>query len=147
MNPRVMLSILVLAVSACMAHAQGKNPVKEQALFDFADADSLKQQWSNLELPKTKEPAVKMETDKGRLKLTFAGGNWPTITTTKIPEDWMPFHTFRATVTVSRPCVVGFAVLQEKSRRGGGWDNTVSRWVKTVFAQPGKNEVSAVLHP
>jgi hypothetical protein len=142
MKSRIALPLLLLFAMASLARAQAA----EEVLFDFTKADSLKH-WANLELPKAKEPAVKMETDKGRFKLTFAGGNWPTITTSKIPDDWMPFHTFKATVTVSRPCVVGFAVMQEKSRRGGGWDNTVSRWVKTAFAQPGKNEISAPLHP
>ena len=31
---------------------------------------------------------------KQSLKLTFAGGRWPTITTTDIPEDWMPYALF-----------------------------------------------------
>jgi hypothetical protein len=138
------LSIAISALLTPLSSAQ----TKEIVLFDFTNAETLKQ-FSNLELPNAKEaePPVKLATDKGRLKLTFAGGNWPTVTTAKVPEDWMPYHTFRATVTVSRPCIVGFAVLQEKSQRGGGWDNTVSRWVKTAFAQPGKNDISAPLHP
>ena len=141
-NSRIVCSLLAVILVTPLAHAQ----VVEEVLFDFTKEGALKH-WSNLELPKVKEPPVKMETDNGRLMLTFAGGNWPTVTTTKVAENWMPFHTFKATLTVSRPCLVGFTVLQEKSKRGGGWDNTVSRWVKTVFAQPGKNEVSAPLHP
>src|SRR5262249_29429189 len=106
-----------------------KPPPEETLLFDFEEQADLKA-WSNLELPdaRQKEPAAKIErsTDhatRGRhsLKITFAGGRWPTITTTKVPGDWMPYWAFRADVTASRPCVVGFTVLQEKSQRGGGW--------------------------
>ncbi|MBI1831752.1 MAG: DNRLRE domain-containing protein [Planctomycetes bacterium] len=140
---RIALILVSLALAVSPGAAQ---PVKELGLFDFSKAEALKP-WSNLELATTKEPPVKLDIDQGRLKLTFADGNWPTVTTTQIPGDWMPFHTFHATVTVSRACVVGFAAFQEKSQRGGGWDNTVSRWVKTAFVQPGKNEMSAPLHP
>ena len=53
----------------------------------------------------------------------------------------------RASVTVSRPCLVGFRVLQDKSQRGEGWDPEVSRWEFTPFLRPGRNEVAAPLHP
>ncbi|MCE9531892.1 MAG: DNRLRE domain-containing protein [Planctomycetes bacterium] len=127
----------------------------DKILFDFEDAADVKG-WSNLDLgdPKTKEPTAKWElsTDhatsgKQSLKLTFAGGNWPSITTTQIPDDWMPFQTFKADVTVERPCLVGFCVMQEGSERGNGYDKAVSRWVKTQFMNPGKNSVTADLHP
>ena len=96
-NSRIVGSLLAVILITPIAHAQ----VVEEVLFDFAKEGALKH-WSNLELPKAKEPAVKMETDNGRLKLTFVAGNWPTVTTTKVTENWMPFHTFKATVTVSR---------------------------------------------
>jgi hypothetical protein len=62
-------------------------PVKEKVLYDFEDADDLKA-WENLVLPgaKDKEPPIKIElsteyatSGKHSLKLTFDGGNWPTI--------------------------------------------------------------------
>src|SRR5262249_1532234 len=120
---------------------------KETLLFDFERPADLKV-WSNLILPdiKQKEPPVKMERSfenatrgEPSLKLTFAGGRWPTITTADVPDDWMPYWTFRADVTASRHCLVGFTVMQQKSQRGGGWDATVSRWTKTAFLKPGKN--------
>lgn len=132
----------------------GSKPVPpEVVLFDFEDAEALKD-WSNLEATGgKKEPPVKIElsnegvtSGKHSLKLTFAGGRWPTITTTRVPADWMPYWTFQADLTVSRPCLAGFTVLQEKSQRGGGWDATVSRWTKTAFLQPGKNRVTGILH-
>jgi len=129
-------------------------PPEETLLFDFEEQADLKA-WSNLELPdaRPKEPAAKIERStehatrgKHSLKITFAGGRWPTITTTQVPGDWMPYWTFRADVTASRTCAVGFTVLQEKSERGGGWDATVSRWTKTEFLKPGKNTVTGTLH-
>jgi hypothetical protein len=125
----------------------------EKVLFDFEGPDDLKA-WSNLELPGAsgKEPVVKLERSaehstsrKHSLKLTFAGGSWPTVTTTQVLDNWLAFQTFRADVTVSRPCVVGFTALQEKSKRGAGWDDLVSRWTKTAFLHPGKNQVVAAV--
>jgi hypothetical protein len=104
-------------------------------LFDFEKAADL-EAWKNLELPdaKMKEPAAGIErsTDKATsgkhsLKVTFSGGTWPTLTTTSVPADWNAWHTLKADVTVSRPCVVGFTVLQERSRRGEGYEEAVSR--------------------
>jgi hypothetical protein len=127
---------------------------RELLLFDFEEQADL-QAWSNLELPdpKLKEPPVKIELSaanatRGRqaMKLTFTGGRWPTVTTTRVPADWMPYWTFKADVTAGRHCVVGFTVLQEKSQRGGGWDPTVSRWTKTEFLKPGKNTVVGIVH-
>ena len=127
---------------------------KEVVLFDFETPADLAA-WSNLTLEdaRQKEPAAKLELSpesatrgKQSLKITFAGGRWPTVTTTAVPGDWMPFWTFAADVTVSRPCVVGFTVLQEKSQRGTGWDPVVSRWAKTAFLKPGKNKVVGTIH-
>ena len=120
-------------------------------LFDFEDPADLKS-WSNLELPKDREPPIKLElsaehatSGKHSLKLTFAGGRWPTITTTNIQGDWLPYKTFQADVTVSRPCLVGFTIFQEKSQRGEGWEALISRWTKTAFLHKGKNRVTASL--
>jgi hypothetical protein len=75
--------------------------------------------------------------------MTFAGGQWPTITTTKVLGDWTPYQTLEADVTVSRHCMIGFTALQEKSTRGGSWEALISRWTKTEFLRPGKNTISA----
>lgn len=152
--PRL-LPLACLFLTAAAPAAQEQKPVaNEMVLFDFDDAADLKA-WSNLESPdaKAKEPPARIElsTDhatsgKHSLKITFAGGHWPTVTTTQVPADWMPYWTFKADVTANRPCVVGFTVLQEKSQRGGGWDATVSRWTKTAFLAPGKNTITGTLH-
>jgi hypothetical protein len=126
-----------------------------QVLLDFEKAADLKA-WTDLALPdaKEKEPPAKLElsTDhatsgKRSLKITFAGGNWPTITTTQVLDNWLPYHTFQADVTASRPCLVGFTALQEKSQRGDGYDRAISRWTKTALLRPGMNHIAASIHP
>jgi hypothetical protein len=93
-----------------------------------------------------KEPKAKVErTAEGALRITFAGGRWPTVATSAIPEDWSPWKSFAAEVTVGRDCLVGFEAVQEKSRRDDSWDGVISRWAKTVFLKAGKNEVRASL--
>src|SRR5438874_2281989 len=124
------LSLLTLAWSASAAACQPGDLV----LFDFENEADLKA-WAPLDLPnaKAKEPPPRVErltkhatSGKHSLKITFAGGRWPTLTTTAIPDDWMAYETFSADVTVERPCLVGFEVLQENSKRGGDWDESVS---------------------
>ena len=138
----------------CLAAPKAKEAAKEVVLFDFETPADLAA-WSNLDLgeAKQKEPAAKFElSPKGAtrgersLKITFDGGRWPTATTTAVPGDWMPYWTLEADVTVSRRCVVGFTVLQEKSRRGTGWGPVVSRWAKTAFLKPGKNTIVGTIH-
>jgi hypothetical protein len=142
------LCVLTAGLGVMLQAADPQTPVTK-VLFDFENADELKA-WSNLELPdaKQKEPPARLAlvaenatSGKQSLKITFTGGTWPTITTTQIPDDWTPFGTFRADVTVSRPCVVGFQAFQEKSKRGTGWDAGISRWARTFFLKPGKNEI------
>src|SRR5262249_36091737 len=129
------------------------DPLTEKVVYDFEDPVGIKT-WSNLVLPGVadKEPPAKIEQSddhatagKHSLKLTFAGGRWPTVATDGVSQDWLAFKTFKADVTVSRPCVVGFTLLQEKSRRGDAWEAVISRWTTTAFLKPGKNEVVASL--
>jgi hypothetical protein len=140
---------LVIGIAGAVGAADPKAAVPDKVLFDFEDAAELKA-FSNLEPPaiKHKEPAAKWElstenatSGKHSLKITFAGGRFPTITTTQVLDDWTPYQTFLADVTVSRPCVVGFTALQEKSKRGTGWDDLISRWTKTAFLKAGRNTV------
>src|SRR2546428_1301752 len=123
----------------------------EKMLFDFEDASEL-QAWSNLELPGEKEPATRLElategasSGKHALKITFAGGTWPTVASSRVPEDLMPYKTFLADITAQRPCLVGFTFFQEKSLRGDGWAPIVSRWTSTQFLKAGRNSIRAGL--
>src|SRR6516162_9146934 len=149
------LCSFVLLVPVLTGSVMAADQPAVKVLFDFEEAPDLKA-WTNLALPdaKEKEPPAKIElsTDhatsgKRSLKVTFSGGSWPTITTTQVVDDWLPYHTFHADVTVSRPCLVGFTALQEKSQRGDGYDRSISRWTKTAFLRPGVNHVSASIHP
>lgn len=151
-------SLLILSLSIAGFAPQDEKPAPaDQVLFDFEDLGDLAD-WSNDDSANDgtgqsqKEPPVKIElstenasSGKRSLKLTFAGGKWPTIATTRILDDWLPYPAFKAEVTVSRPCLIGFTVMQEKSLRGSGWDELVSRWTKTVLCRAGKNEVVASL--
>jgi hypothetical protein len=149
------LFTFLLALSGFLAGADPKGLPAEKVLFDF-EADADLKEWSNLELPdpKQKEPAAKLGLSKDHvtsgkqsLKITFDGGEWPTVTTAALPGDWTSWETFKADVTVARPCVVGFTILQEQSKRGTGYEESVSRWTKTAFLKTGKNQVSAPLRP
>src|SRR5262249_44171887 len=146
------LSFLLLSVAA-VGRPEPPAPPAAKVLFDFEDAADL-EGWSNLELPdaKAKEPPVKLErvaehatSGNHSVKLTFAGGRFPTVTTTQVVDDWLTYPTFEADVTVSRPCVVGFTVLQEKSVRGSAWEALISRWTHTAFLHAGTNHVVAAV--
>jgi hypothetical protein len=148
---RLVAAFVLAAVSG--GPARPADPPAEKVVYDFEDPAGIKT-WTDLVLPgaKDKEPPVKVEQSADHatagnhsLKLTFSGGRWPTIATEGVSQDWLAYKTFTADVTVSRPCVVGFTLLQEKSRRGDGWEAVISRWTTTAFLKPGKNEVVASL--
>ena len=149
-----MRKVLFIAVIALLqtGGASGEGP-SSMVLYDFEAKDGLAG-WENLVLPgeKEREPAVKMEqvsehaaSGKQSLKLTFAGGNWPTVTTTNVEDAWLRYQTFHADVFAPRACLVGFTVFQEKSQRGEGWDPLISRWTKTALLQKGENHITAAL--
>jgi hypothetical protein len=142
-------TLVILPVGA----ARGADPPAGKVVYDFEDPAGIKA-WSQLPPPGAagKDPTVSVEqsTDhatSGRhsLKLTFAGGRWPTVGTDAVSQDWLAYKTFRADVTVGRACVVGFTLLQEKSQPGDGWEAVISRWTTTAFLKPGRNEVIASL--
>jgi len=79
--------VLLLLVGTAVAEEPAST-----ILYDFEAKDALAA-WENLVLEQSKEqePAVKLEqvaeyatSGKQSLKLTFSGGNWPTVTTTKV---------------------------------------------------------------
>ena len=149
LRPFGLLVLLLLPAGA----VRGADPAGEKVVYDFEDPADLST-WSNTTPAdaKQKEPPAKIEqsaehgtSGKHALKLTFAGGLWPTVSTAAVSQDWLAFKTFKADVTVSRPCVVGFTLLQEKSRAGDGWEAVISRWTTTAFLRPGVNRVVASL--
>lgn len=154
MTYRVFFTLSFLLASMMLdCQAAPPKAMPDEVLFDFEDPASLPL-WTDLKLPdaKTPEPRVQREfvadhatAGKSSLKLTFAGGEFPTVTTTQVLDNWIGFETLTADVWVDRPCVIGFTALQEKSERGEGWDALVSRWTKTAFLQPGKNQIAATI--
>jgi len=126
-------------------------PAPARVLFDFEDADEAGR-WSEYALTgvKEKEPPVRIDRDGSALKLTFAGGFWPAVSTERIsvPGDWKEFQTLTAEVTTDRRCLIGFRVLQEKS----GDPETIKKndgrawWDRTAMLEPGKNEIRVVIH-
>jgi hypothetical protein len=144
---------MLLLIAVPVAAADPKPTAGDRVLFDFEDAAEAAA-WVPVTAGKAAEPAPKVEraaehasTGRHSLKVTFAGGTWPTVGTTRVPEDWTPWATFWAEVTVARPCVIGFTVMQEGSKRGGDWDGAVSRWCTTAILTPGTHSLSAPLHP
>src|SRR5262245_54819926 len=90
--------LAVVALALFTETSAGDDPPPaplQKELFDFEDAAEV-QAWSNLELPGSKEPPARIRqseknatSGKHSLAITFAGGTWPTITTTRVPGDWM----------------------------------------------------------
>jgi len=113
-----------------------------------ADPDKVKP-YKPLVLP-AKEPEVKIEqategatSGKHALKLTFAGGRMPTVSTKSPLDDWRPYNAFQADVTASRTCLVVFRVMSETSKYGSGYNDGCSRWEFAARVEAGKNTVTA----
>ena len=96
-----------------------------------------------------KEPPVRIERTaegatrgKRALKLTFAGGQFPTISTRSPLEDWRGYNTFQADVTADRTCLVVFRVMSETSKYGRGYNESCSRWEFAARVEAGKSTVT-----
>src|SRR4051812_41509881 len=87
----------------------------DRVLFDFDKAEDAAA-WSARDAARDPKAALAWSSDKA-LRITFAGGRWPSVATSAVPEDWSPCKTLAAEVTVTRPCLIGFQVVQEKSKR------------------------------
>jgi hypothetical protein len=131
-------------------------PAVDAVLFDFEE-EAEAARWTPHSMPEAKEkdaPPLRVErvTDhatSGRhaLKITGAGGFWPAVATEHIPVagDWKEFKILKGDVTVTEPAIVGFRVLQEKSKRDAEEDGG-SRWDRTVNLLPGRNEIAVTIH-
>jgi len=150
---------MILAVG-CLVHRappEGKGAdVKDQVLFDFADEGTVKD-WVAVKLPEVEKdapaprieivPAARTKDDAGRvgkgLKITFEGGHWSTIGTTKmrVQGNWKEFQTLKAELTVDRPSVAHFRVTQGKPDD----QPRQARWEKTMTLLPGRNDVTLLI--
>jgi hypothetical protein len=134
-----MRTLLISAILAVLAARDDADRV----LFNFERAEEASA-WTNLDL--AQEPTATVElTPAKSLKITFSGGRWPSVRTAAVPEDWSAWKTLTAEVTVGRTCLVGFQAIQERSLRDQGWDGAISRWARTAFLKPGRNEIRASL--
>ena len=140
------LALLLLMVPA--------DPV-EAVLFDFEE-EADPGRWAPHAMPEVKESAPPLRVERvaehatsGRhaLKITAEGGFWPAVATEHIPVagDWKEFKILKVDVTVSEPAIVGFRVLQEKSKRELEEDGG-SRWDRTANLLPGRNEIAVTIH-
>jgi hypothetical protein len=139
------LLALILTYSAF-----GADP--ETLLFDFKSSDLPT--WEPVRLaalkPDAPTPAPKIElsapndsTGKSSLKITFAGGQWPTVGTTVIPIKgaWKEFQTLEADLTVDKAVVAYIGIGQ------GAQDAKALKpnWEKTLFLRPGRNSVALTI--
>jgi hypothetical protein len=134
----------LLAVTSTLA-------AEDTVLFGFEEPASSRD-WAPVKLPEVEkeQPAPQVEVFQrareahgNALKITFAGGDWPVIGTSKIPVkgSWKAFQTLRAVLTVDRPSVAYFRIYQgqadDKPRQ--------PRWEKTLILLPGRNEVNLMI--
>jgi hypothetical protein len=147
------LASICLFLNALLAGAvQDKPPtVPDEPLFDFKDPKCVKD-WSPIKLPGVEKeaPSPRFEivppgngSKENAFKITFAGGDWPAIATSKIPVagNWKQFQTLKADLTAERPCVAYFRICQGKP------DDQPKQpcWEKTLMLQPGRNEVALAI--
>lgn len=129
---------------------------KDAVLFDFVHGFTLKD-WTPVKLSEVEKeqptprieivPAPKDKDDvnpAGKcLKITFDGGDWPTIGTTKLPVqgNWQQFQTLKVELTVDRPSVAYVRILQGEPDD----KRQQSRWEKTLTLLPGRNRVTLLI--
>jgi hypothetical protein len=156
---RSIVTFVGLILTVCwMSHAFLRKSVaaddKDQVLFSFTDEAAAKD-WTPMKLPEVEKeqpaakveivPAPKAKDDAGPagkcLKITFDGGDWPTVGTTKIPVqgNWKQFQTLKADLTVDRPSVAYFRIYQGKP------DEKQPRWERTMNLLPGRNDVTLLI--
>jgi hypothetical protein len=160
MRPRLLALawsiVTVLSLSPAFTLQSQAADDKDQVLFNFDDEAILKD-WTPVKLPEVEKeqpaprieivPAPKARDEAGPaskwLKITFDGGDWPAIGTTKIPVsgNWRQFQTLKAELTVDRPSVAHFRVYQGKPDD----KPPPPRWEKTMTLLPGGNDVTLLI--
>src|ERR1051325_10248399 len=134
---RVIRILALLLLPASAVFSATPPTAVEAVLFDFEEEADLAR-WAPRPIPEVKgaEPPLRIErveehATSGRhaLKVTAAGGFWPAVATDHIPVagDWKEFKILKGDVTVAEPAIVGFRVLQEKSKREAD-EGGDSRW-------------------
>lgn len=100
------------------------------------------------------EPPVRIDrSDQGAgggryaLKLTFAGGQFPTVSAKSPLADWRPYKSFRAEATASRTCLLVFRAMARTSRYGTSYADGCSRWEFAARLEAGRNTLVAPVPP
>jgi len=144
------ISILfITAVFAFSATAAEVPP--DSVLFNFETPADLAA-WAPVKLAdvKSEQPAPKIElssegatSGKSCLKITFAGGQWPTVGTSAIAVKgtWKEFQTLKADLTVDHEVVTYIGIGQ------GQQDSAALKpqWQKTLMLKPGRNDVALTI--
>lgn len=151
----VAIALAVCGLSQVVPGTSTAAADKDQVLFNFADKATITD-WVPVKLPEVEKdqqaPKVEIVPDpsaKGAgpagncLKITFGGGDWPTVGTTKIPVqgNWKQFQTLKAVLTVDRPSVAYFRVYQGKADA----TSKQPRWEKTLTLLAGRNDVALLI--
>jgi hypothetical protein len=138
----------MLCCALTEAHAQAISPAPDTPLFNFQDPASVRD-WSAVKLPRADndQPAPRIgivssknPSEGNFLRITFAGGDWPAIGTTKIPVagNWKAFQALEAILQVDRPSVAYFRICQGKAED----KDKRPCWEKTMILLPGRNDVT-----
>lgn len=149
------LSTFALLIFVIAPLGADETPTKK-LLFDFADPASVRD-WAPVKLlglereaPTAKieiVPAVSAASDSASagncLKITFAGGDWPVIGTTRIPVsgNWQQYQTLKTDITVDRASVAYLRICQGQSND----KEEQPCWQRTLMLQPGRNEVTLLI--
>ena len=147
---KVFLLLFCLSCCASMV-AEPVSPAEKKVLFDFTDAGQARA-WSMWQAPKPArgrapkpEPEATLSHENGALKITYAGGLFPTIVTNRVIEDFSPYATVKVDLTLPRRMVVGLRIMQGKSEHGEGYGAMTGRWESTAFVEGGKQTLSLLL--
>jgi hypothetical protein len=148
------LILTVCSISHALLRESLAADDKDQMLFGFTDEAAAKE-WTPVKLPEVEkeQPVAKVEivpapkakdtaNPAGKcLKITFDGGDWPTIGTAKIPVqgNWKQFQALKVDLTVDRPSVAYFRIYQGKP------DEKQPRWERTMNLLPGQNDVTLLI--
>lgn len=80
-----------------------------------------------------------------RLKLTFGGSRWPTLSAPVALRDWTPFGAFHADVVAAREGLVLFRAVGPAGNRGYASEaDRRDRWEFLAYLRPGTNHLVAV---
>lgn len=147
----------IALILGCLAASSlpAEEAVKTELLFGFEEPAAT-DAWTIMKLPELSadQPAPQIEVvptagEPGgaaagkALKITFHGGDWPTIGSSRIavPGNWQAYQTLEAELTVDRPGVAFIRVLQS----GLAAEPKRPPWQKTLILQPGLNSVQLTI--